>query len=65
LASFVTEDKQIDKLIRNNQENGLNTLLEGVHNRDFYEKADLEDMLRYYIIVKRLHPRTSRCPVSY
>jgi hypothetical protein len=61
----VTEDKQIDTLIRNNQGNSLNTLLEGMHNRDFYEKADLEDMLRYYTTVKRLHPRTSRCLVSY
>jgi hypothetical protein len=61
----VTEDKQIDTLIRNNQGNGLNTLLEGMHNRDFYEKADPEDMLRYYTTVKKLHPRTSRCMVSY
>ena len=48
----VTEDKQIDTLIRNNQGNSLNTLLEGAHNRDFYT-------------VKRLQPRTSRCLVSY
>jgi intergrase/recombinase len=61
----ITEDRQIDTLIRNNQSNNINTLLEGMHNRDFYEKADLEDILRYYITVKKLHPRTSRCLVSY
>jgi hypothetical protein len=61
----VTEDKQIDTLIRNNQGNGLNTLLEGMHDRDFYEEVDLEGMLRYYSTVKRLNPRTSRCLVSY
>jgi hypothetical protein len=61
----VTEDRQIDTLIRNNQGNNINTLLEGMHNRDFYEKADLEDILRYYTTVKKLHLRTSRCLVSY
>ena len=60
----ITEDRQIDNLDRNNQTTGQDTVLHG-YTRDFFEKVDFDDMLRYYTDIRKLHPKTSRCLVSY
>ena len=62
---IVTEDKQIDTLFQNQQTGGLKSLLEGGNNREFYEKADTNDMYNYYLHIRKLHPNTSRDLISY
>jgi len=49
---IVTEDKQIDNLFQNQQTGGLRSLLEGGSNREFYEKADTNDMYNYYLLCR-------------
>ncbi len=61
----VTEDKQIDNLYQNQQTGGLKSLLEGGSNRDFYERADTNDMHKYYLNVRKFHPNTCRDIISY
>lgn len=60
----ITEDRQIENLNHNNQKNGQKTILYS-YNPDFLERVDIEDMLRYYVEVRRLHPKTAKCLVSY
>jgi intergrase/recombinase len=61
----ITEDRQIDNLISNTQSNGQKSVLEGGYNRDFYERADLNDMYNYYLNIRKFHPKTCRDLVSY
>jgi hypothetical protein len=43
----ITEDRQIDNLINNTQSNSLKSILDGGNNRDFYERVDINDILRW------------------
>jgi intergrase/recombinase len=61
----VTEDRQIDNLFHNQQTGGLKSLLEGGSDRDFYEKADTNDIYNYYLHVRKSHPNTCRDLISY
>jgi intergrase/recombinase len=61
----VTEDRQIDNLVSNTQANGQKSSLEGRYDRDFYVRADLNDMYDYYRNILGLHPKTCRDLVSY
>jgi hypothetical protein len=61
----ITEDKQIDNLYQNHQTGGLKSLLEGGSNRDFYQRADTNDMHKYYLNVRKFHPNTCRDIISY
>ena len=61
----ITEDRQIDNLIANTQSNCLKSILEGGNNRDFYERADVNDMHNYYLNIRKFHPKTCRDLVSY
>ena len=61
----ITEDRQIENLINNTQSNGLKSFLEGGNNRDFYEKADLNNMYNYYLNIRKFHPKTCRDLISY
>jgi hypothetical protein len=60
----VTEDKQIDTLIRNNQGNGLNTLLEGIHDRDFYERVSENDA-KFAEIIKWVDVQSQKNGMSF
>lgn len=60
----ITDDRQIDNLSHNYQSSGQQTV-SYVHNHDFLNRIDYENMLQYYIEVRRLNPKTSRCLVSY
>lgn len=62
---IVTEDRQIDNLFQNQQTGGLKSLLEGGNDRDFYEKADTNDMHNYYLHIRKFHPNTCRDLISY
>lgn len=61
----LSEDKQIDALSDNGDKSGLKSLLEGGHNRDFYEKANTQDMYDYYYDIRKFHKNTCRDLVSY
>ena len=61
----ITEERQIDNLIDNTQSNGLKSVLEGGINREFYERADLNDMYNYYLNIRKLHRNTCRDLISY
>jgi hypothetical protein len=61
----ITEDRQIENLINNTQSNGLKSFLEGGTSRDFYKKADLNDMYNYYLNIRKFHPKTCRDLISY
>ena len=61
----ITEDRQIENLINNTQSNGLKSILEGGNNREFYEKADLNDIYNYYLNIRKFHPKTCRDLISY
>ena len=60
--THLTEEKQIEAMKINLQSSGQNTVQLGSHY-DFYKNIDLDDMLKEYM--KRYHPRTARCFVSY
>jgi hypothetical protein len=61
----ITEDRQIDNLITNTQSNCLKSVLAGDNNRDFYERADVNDMYNYYLNTRKFHPKTCRDLTSY
>ena len=49
----ITEDRQIDNMNTNTQATDQDTVLHG-YNSDFFEKVDLDDMLRYYTDIRKL-----------
>jgi intergrase/recombinase len=61
----ITEDKQIDNLIGNNQANGQRTVLEVGNPSDFYKNVDLDNMYNYYQNIRGLHPKTCKDLISY
>ena len=60
--THLTEEKQIESMKINLQATGQNTAQLGGYY-DFYKSVDIEDLLKQYM--KRYHPKTSRCFVSY
>jgi intergrase/recombinase len=61
----ISEDKQINALSNNEDKSGLNSVLEGGYNTDFYERADTKDMYDYYYTVRKYHKNTCRDLVNY
>jgi hypothetical protein len=60
--TYLTEEKQIEAMKINMQGSGQNTAQLGVHY-DFYKNIDIDDLLKEFM--KRYHPSTARCFVSY
>ena len=60
--THLTEEKQIEAMKINLQATGQNTAQLGGYY-DFYKSVNSEDLLKEYM--KRYHPKTSRCFVSY
>jgi hypothetical protein len=60
--THLTEEKQIEAMKINLQATGQNTAQLGCYY-DFYKSVDIQDLLKEY--VKRYHPKTCRCFVSY
>ncbi len=61
IAHF-TEERQIEAMKINLQSSGQNTAQLGGYY-DFYKSVDIDDLLKEYM--KRYHPKTSQCFVSY
>ncbi len=61
----ITEDKQIDNLYKNDDKSCQKSLLEGGYNRDFYERANTQDMYDYYLNIRKFHKNTCRDLISY
>jgi hypothetical protein len=60
--TYLTEEKQIEAMKINMQGSGQNTAQLGAHY-DFYKNIDIDDLSKEFM--KRYHPRTARCFVSY
>lgn len=60
--THLTEEKQVEAMKINLQATGQNTAQLGYYY-DFYKSVDIEDLLNEYM--KRYHPKTCRCFVSY
>lgn len=60
--THLTDEKQIEAMKINLQATGQNTVQLGGHY-DFYKSVDIDDLLKEYM--KRYHPKTCRCFVSY
>lgn len=63
---FITEDRQIQALDSNLQANGLKTaVINGPFEPSFYKDADLDEMLKYLLSIRKLHEHNARSLVSY
>jgi intergrase/recombinase len=61
----LTEDRQIQHMDGNLQGNGLRTLVSGKFENTFYKGADLDDMLHYFLTIRRMQSKTAKGLVSY
>jgi hypothetical protein len=61
----ITEDRQIQKMGANLQNNGSQTGVSGSFDSSFYNGVDLGDMLHYLLTIRRMHNHASRSLVSY
>ena len=62
---MLQKEKQIDNLYNNDDKSGQKSLLEGGYNRDFYERANTQDMYDYYLNIRKFHKNTCRDLISY
>jgi hypothetical protein len=62
----ITEDRQIQAMDSNTQSNGLKTLVNsGPFEPTFYKNVNLDDMLKYLSIIRKLDNKHVKDIVSY
>ena len=61
----ITEDRQIQSLDSNMQNNGMQTTVNGKFEPTFYKNIDLDDMLNYLLNIRKFQNHNARSLVNY
>ena len=62
---MITEDRQIQAMDGNLQSSGLKTVVNGPFEPTFYKNVNLEDMLNYFLTIRRFDKKLAKDLVSY
>jgi hypothetical protein len=61
----ITEDRQIQTLDSNMQDNGMKTAFNGQFEPTFYKNMDLDDILNYLLNIRKFQNHNARSLVNY